>query len=106
VHPKHIYRCASNVGAAKALDRVVARIAREEPGTPTDPTPRDEAAAAEPPEKSRSSASACTTSKTGSTKKPGVVTDPSTDFRVKVNPKRKSEIAERVERHQANEENP
>lgn len=45
MHPKHIYRSSANVGTAKALDRVVARIAREETAAPTDPAPGDDEAA-------------------------------------------------------------
>lgn len=45
----------------------------------------------------RTSDTSITGSKDKSPKKPGTVTDPSTDSRVKVNPKRKSEIAERVD---------
>lgn len=46
---------------------------------------------------SKRSISTDTTFKAGSAKKSGAVTDSSTDSRVKVNPKRKSEIAERVD---------
>ena len=49
MHPKHIHRSSANVGAAKALDRAVARIAREEQDAhpSPDPAPGDDAAAAE-----------------------------------------------------------
>ena len=52
---------------------------------------------AKEPEKSRRDINSNTTSKPHEKSPPGRVTDPSTDSRVKVNPKRKSEIAERVD---------
>lgn len=49
MHPRHFFRNPINVGAAKAMDRRVTRIARSdlEAVASPDPTPSDDVAAAE-----------------------------------------------------------